>query len=84
MTFPEINESLQKCEPLKDVAEYIKGKSVIYIVRTDGSRRYNFSGHNFGARGYFVSTVCRDENTVRKYIKKQEEFDRKLTQLELF
>jgi len=30
---------------------------------------------NFWARGYFVSTVGRDEETVKRYIKKQEDAD---------
>jgi len=38
----------------------------------------------FGLRGYFVSTVGRDEETVKKYIKKQEDTDRKIDQLKLF
>ena len=66
------------------VAGYIKGKSAIHIARTYAGKRQNFTGQSFWARGYFVSTVGRDEETVRKYIKKQEEFDRKLDQLELF
>jgi putative transposase len=32
----------------------------------------NFLGHKFWARGYFVSTVGRDEETIRTYIKNQE------------
>jgi len=33
----------------------------------------NFKGHNFWARGYYVSTVGLDEAKIRKYIKDQEE-----------
>ena len=36
------------------------------------------------ARGYFVSTVGRDEETVREYIRKQEHEDRKYDQMGLF
>jgi len=46
--------------------------------------RHNFIGQNFWARGYFVSTVGRDEETIRKYIKRQEEADKKNDQLKLF
>jgi putative transposase len=35
-------------------------------------RRKNFTGQSFWARGYYVSTVGRDEETVRNYIKHQE------------
>ncbi len=31
----------------------------------------NFKGHNFWARGYYVSTVGLDEAKVGKYIKNQ-------------
>jgi len=41
-------------------------------------------GQNFWARGYYVSTVGRDEETVRKYIQKQEAADKKMEQLDLF
>ncbi|MDR0494265.1 MAG: transposase [Treponema sp.] len=41
-------------------------------------------GQNFWARGYYVSTVERDEATIRKYIREQEAEDRRLDQLEMF
>jgi putative transposase len=40
-------------------------------------------GHKFWARGYFVSTVGRDEETIRAYIKNQEIADKQLDQLQL-
>ena len=69
---------------VSQVVGYIKGKSAIHIARTYAGRRHNFTGRNFWARGYFVSTVGRDEETVKKYIKKQEKADRKIDQLKLF
>lgn len=66
------------------VVGYIKGKSAISIARTYMGRRRNFVGHNFWARGYFVSTVGRDEAVIRNYIRKQEEVDKKLDQMQLF
>lgn len=65
------------------VVGFIKGKSAIHIARTYGERKRNFVGQHFWARGYFVSTVGNDERTVREYIKKQEEEDRRLEQLKL-
>ncbi len=38
----------------------------------------------FLARGYHVSTVGRDEDAIRKYIKDQEKEDRRIDQLNLF
>ena len=66
------------------VVGYIKGKSAIYIARTYAGKHRNFVGQNFWARGYYVSTVGRDEETVRKYIQKQEVADKRMDQLELF
>ena len=66
------------------VVGYIKGKSAIHIARNYAGCRRNFTGQNFCARGYFVSTVGRDEETVRKYIRKQEENDRRIDQLKMF
>ena len=66
------------------VVGYLKGKSAIHIARTDGGRQQNFMGEHFWARGYFGSTVGRDEETVRRYIREQEAEDRRLEQLEVF
>ena len=66
------------------VVGYIKGKSAIHIARTYMGKRQNFIGQNFWARGYFVSTVGRDEATVREYIRKQEKEDERLDQLQMF
>ena len=69
---------------VSQVVGYIKGKSAIHIARTYAGRRNNFTGQNFWARGYFASTVGRDEETVKQYIKKQEEADRRVDELKLF
>lgn len=66
------------------VVGYIKGKSAIHIARTFLGRKKNFTGFSFWARGYFVSTVGRDEKAVRQYIKKQESEDKRLDQLLMF
>ena len=63
---------------------YIKGKSAIHLARTYGERKRNFVGQHFWARGYFVSTVGRDEEVVREYIRKQEEEDKRLDQMGLW
>jgi putative transposase len=63
---------------------FIKGKSAIAIARNYMGRRKNFTGQSFWARGYYVSTVGKDEEAVREYIKHQEEEDRRIEQLNLF
>jgi len=55
------------------VIGYIKGKSAIHIAREFAGRKRNFVGQKFWARGYFVSTVGRDEAVIREYIRHQEE-----------
>jgi putative transposase len=63
------------------VVGYIKGKSAIHLARHFEERRRNFVGQHFWARGYFVSTVGRDEEVIRRYIQNQENEDRQEDQL---
>ena len=65
------------------VVGFIKGKSAIHIAREFAGRKRNFVGQKFWARGYFVSTVGRDETVIREYIRSQEREDLRLEQLEL-
>lgn len=68
---------------VSQVVGYMKGKSAIHIARVYGERKRNFVGQHFWARGYFVSTVGRDEEVIRKYIRDQEKEDERLDQLNL-
>jgi putative transposase len=65
------------------VVGYIKGKSAIHLARVYGERKRNFVGQHFWGRGYFVSTVGRDEGVIRAYIQQQEQEDKRLDQLNL-
>lgn len=69
---------------VSEVVGYIKGKSAIRAARDFMGRQQSFKGYHFWARGYFVSTVGIDEGTIRKYIREQEETDRKIDQRKLF
>lgn len=69
---------------VSQVVGYIKGKSAIHIARVYGERKRNFVGQSFWARGYFVSTVGRDEETIREYIRHQEAEDKRLDQMKLW
>jgi len=69
---------------VSQVVGYIKGKSAIHLARVYGERKQNFVGQHFWARGYFVSTVGRDEQVIREYIKNQEREDLRLDQLRLW
>ena len=61
----------------------IQGKSASHIAREFEGRTRNFVGQHFWARGYFVSTLGRDERAIRTYIQQQEREDRRLEQLRL-
>jgi putative transposase len=69
---------------VSQVVGYIKGKSAIHLARVYGERKQNFVGQHFWARGYFVSTVGRDEQLIREYIRHQEKEDERLDQLRLW
>ena len=69
---------------VSQVVGYMKGKSAIHIARTYLGQRKNYSGMNFWARGYFVSTVGANEDVVRAYIREQEQEDHRVEQLNLF
>ena len=69
---------------VSQVVGYLKGKSAIHIARTFMGKPRNFTGESFWARGYFVSTVGRDEKQIREYIKKQEQADQRIDQLTMF
>ena len=68
---------------VSQVIGYMKGKSAIHVARVYGERKRNFVGQHFWARGYFVSTVGRDEAVIRSYIRRQEQEDQRLDQMTL-
>ena len=69
---------------VSQVVGFIKGKSAIFLARTYGDRKQNYAGQSFWARGYFVSTIGRDEATIREYIRNQEQEDQRLDQMNLW
>jgi putative transposase len=60
---------------------FIKGKSAIRIHREFLGRQRQFTGFHFWARGYCVSTVGIDEQTVREYVRNQEQEEEREEQL---
>mgnify|MGYP001821486525 CR=1 FL=1 len=65
------------------VVGFLMGNRSIWIARHFGEATRSFIGKNFWARGYFVSTVGRDEEVIRNYIQRQEMEDRRIDQLGL-
>jgi putative transposase len=58
------------------VVGFIKGKSAIAIARKFKGKQQNYSGESFWARGYAVSTVGFELETVKRYIREQDMSDR--------
>ena len=62
---------------------FLKGKSTIRIFREYLQVKRSFTGRHFWARGYCVSTVGLDEETIRTYIKNQEQEEKRQEQIRL-
>jgi putative transposase len=80
---PDHVHRLRSIPPQSSVAQvvgFIKGQSALHMARTFMGRRKNYTGHHCWARGYDVSTVGRDEATIREYLRTQEAEDRRLDQ----
>src|SRR6266581_1105215 len=71
-------------QAVSQVIGVIKGESAIHLARVYGEKKRNFVGQHFWARGYFVSTVGRDEAVIREYIRNQEREDSRLEQMNLW
>jgi putative transposase len=69
---------------VSQVIGFIKGKSANHLARVYGERKQNFVGQHFWARGFWVSTVGREEAVIREYIRKQEQEDKRLDPLNLW
>jgi putative transposase len=61
---------------VSSIVGYLKGKSAIEIARRFGGKQRNFNGEHFWARGYAISTVGLEVETVRAYIRDQETEDK--------
>ena len=69
---------------VSSVIGYLKGKSAIHVARNYRGKKRNYAGQHFWARGFYVSTVGKDETAIREYIREQEEEDKRLDQLTIF
>ena len=61
---------------ISEIVGYLKGKSAIAIARRFSKRKRNFNGESFWARGYSVSSVGYDQESIKAYIEKQEKYDK--------
>ena len=58
------------------VIGFLKGKSALALARRVQEKERNFVGDHFWARGYAVSTVGFELESVKKYIREQEQADK--------
>ena len=58
------------------VIGFLKGKSALAIARRVQEKDRNFAGEHFWARGYAVSTVGFELESVKTYIREQETADK--------
>jgi len=64
---------------VSDYMGYLKGKIAIKMFQKNSELRQKpYWGNHFWARGYFVSTVGINEEIIKKYVKYQEEEEKKL------
>ena len=57
---------------------YLKGKSAVRISRELRNMKGTLFGRKFWARGYCVSTVGLSEAEIRRYVREQEDLEKKL------
>jgi REP-associated tyrosine transposase len=58
------------------VIGFLKGKSALAIARRAQEKERHLTGEHFWARGYAVSTVGFELESVKKYIREQEQADK--------
>ena len=66
---------LVKTPPKLSVSQfmgYLKGKSALMIFENHANLKYKYGQRTFWARGYYVSTVGLNKQTIKKYIQEQE------------
>ena len=50
---------------------YLKGKSSLMIFDRHANLKYKYGNRHFWARGYYVDTVWRNKEAIKKYIQNQ-------------
>lgn len=76
-------KSIARTPPWKTLHRSSTLSGTSFSVQTNRATA-NFVRQHFWARGYFVSTVGRDEQVIREYIRHQEAEDHRLEQMQLW
>lgn len=69
---------------VSEVVGTLKGKSAIRMFKKFPELRKQYWGSHFWSRGYYVSTVGKNEEMIRQYIKDQDKLDKLENQGKLF
>ena len=69
---------------ISDVVGTLKGKAAIRMFNRFPELRKNYWGNHFWSRGYYVNTVGKNEEMIKKYIQDQDKLDRLDKQKKLF
>ena len=75
---PDHIHMLVSIPPYMSIAQFVgtlKSKSALMIFDRHANLKYKYGNRNFWAKGYFVSTVGLNAETVKEYIKNQEKED---------
>lgn len=68
---------------VSDFMGYLKGKSSLMIFERHANLKYRYGNRRFWSKGYYVSTVGINKQTIAKYIREQETEDMMSDQLSL-
>ena len=68
---------------ISGIMGFLKGKMALNMFHRYERLGKRYWGRHFWARGYFVSTVGRDEGKICEYIRHQESDDQRMDQLGL-
>ena len=66
---------------VSEFTSYLKGKSTLMLFDRHPEYRQKWGDRHFWARGYYVSTVGLNEETIRKYVREQEKHDQAIDKL---
>jgi len=62
---------------------YLKGKSSLMIFDRHANLKYKYGNRHFWCRGYYMSTVGRNEKVIAEYVKNQTQEDMVYDQMSL-
>ena len=83
---PDHIHMLVSIPPKYSVAQvmgYLKGKSSLMIFDKFANMKYKYGNRHFWCKGYYVSTVGRNEKKIAEYIQKQIQEDMAYEQLSI-